>query len=48
MIDEKSKQLHFTTGRVLLQSISSIENFVLKHMKKMVSSVHMGEFFFKS
>ncbi|VDM68180.1 unnamed protein product [Strongylus vulgaris] len=41
LIDPKSKQIHLTTGNVLLQAISSIERFVIKNMKKLVASVHI-------
>ncbi|KIH62226.1 putative serine esterase DUF676, partial [Ancylostoma duodenale] len=40
-VDMKSKQVHLTTGSILLQSISSIERFAIKNMKKMVTSVHI-------
>ncbi|EYC03036.1 hypothetical protein Y032_0096g2912 [Ancylostoma ceylanicum] len=40
-VDTKSKQVHLTTGSILLQSISSIERFAIKNMKKMVTSVHI-------
>ncbi|KAK6725729.1 hypothetical protein RB195_004195 [Necator americanus] len=40
-VDTKSKQFHLTTGSILLQSISSIEQFVFRNIKEMVTSVNI-------